>query len=29
MSELDRSSTDALHWAEQFCKTHIKISRAK
>lgn len=25
--ELDRSSTDALHWAEQFCKTLIKISK--
>ncbi len=27
--ELDRSSTDALHWAEQFCKTLKKINRAK
>lgn len=26
--ELDRSRTDALHWAEQFCKTLIKISKA-
>ncbi len=25
MSELDRSSTDALHWAEQFCKTFKEI----
>ena len=27
--ELDTSSTDALHWAEQFCKTLKKINRAK
>lgn len=24
--ELDRSSTDALHWAKQFCKTMSKQS---
>lgn len=27
--KLDTSSTDALHWAEQFCKTLAKINRAK
>jgi len=29
LGELDRSSTDAMHWAERFCMTLIKINRAK
>ena len=27
--KLDTSSTDALHWAEQFCKTYKEICRSK